>query len=39
MCGWSGRPLFGERAYMVPDGTKEDKPLSLHYVAVYTQKT
>ena len=22
-------PLFGERAYMVPDDTKEDKPLSL----------
>ena len=21
--------MFGERAYMVPDDTKEDKPLSL----------
>ena len=31
-------PLFGERAYMVPDDTKEDKPLSFYYVAVYTQK-
>ena len=36
---WSvEEPLFGERAFMVPDDTKEDKPLSLYYVAVYTQK-
>ena len=26
---WNGHNVGGERAYMVPDDTKEDKPLSL----------